>query len=129
MSDYTIPPFVDTSWRNDSQAANDAALILRLPAGSVDGQWLLQCAGAAGDAICLELDRLDPIPGIIPGFPPNALRNAHARATVNEFRSKDAPNGVVNSWAPDDAAEIVAGDCLVGVRPLIRPYKARWGCA
>jgi hypothetical protein len=127
MTTFEIPPAVDTSWRDDLQAASDALTILRLPAAGIDAEHMVDLARAAGDKICQKLDRYDPIPGVLPGTPPEPLRVAHANVTVNLWRSKDAPAGVIGSWAPDDVTEMIPGDPLAGQMHLIMPYKGRWG--
>lgn len=126
----TIPPAYDTTWRNDQQAAQDAARILRLPLAGAEFDRLVVCAEAAGDHICQFLDRPGPIPGVEPGIPPQPLRYAHGNVTVELFRRKDIPFGVMGGWNQDDGGStFVSPDPLAGVKFLITPYKARWGLA
>jgi len=122
-----IPPPVDTTWVNDAQAATDAATILRLASSGADYDRLLELAGAAGELICLYLDRTDPIPGVLPQTPPPPLRTAHANVTVELWRRKDAPFGVLDAWSPDGTATRIGSDPLQGVHHMITPYKAGWG--
>lgn len=117
------------TWRDDDQAAADACTVLRLATTGVDYDAMLVQAHAAGDRICLHLDRLDPIPGVEPGVPPASLRVAHANVTVELWRRKDAPSGVANSWAPDLVGTGYGADPLAGSYHLIDPYKGRWGAA
>lgn len=132
MSELAIPPAVDMTWVDNTQAATDAALILRLnplPSGP-DFDRLLEMAVSAGALICLHLDRLEPIPGAIPGTPPALLRTAHANVTVELWRRKDAPSGGANSWAPDQTPQqLPTNDPLYASLALIEPYRNRWGIA
>jgi hypothetical protein len=131
MSQAGIPPLdLDETWRNDPQAAADAAKILRLPATSPEMERLTVCAVAAGNHICQFLDRTEPIPGVIPGDPPATLRYAHSNVTVELYRRKDTPFGVMGGWNADDGgATHISPDPLAGVKFLIMPYRARWGLA
>ena len=122
-----IPPAYDTTWRDDDQAATDAAGILRLATAGPDFERLTICARAAGNHICSFLDRTDPLPGVTPGEPPEDLRFAQAHVTVELFRRKDAPFGVLDAWSPDSGTARIGNDPLAGVKNLILPYKARWG--
>ena len=126
----TLPAAYDTTWRNDTLAAQDAAVILRLPKAGPEFERLVTMAGAAGEDICQFLDRPSPIPGVEPGKPPDGLRAAQAQVTVELYRRKDAPFGIVGGWNADDGgATHISPDPLAGVKPLITPYRARWGLA
>lgn len=129
MSSVQIPPSVDTTWRDDVQAANDALLVMKLARDPANVDLLTLYAIEAGDLICLYLDRTDTIPGVIPGTPPPALRGAHRDVTVELYRRKDAAFGVLNAWSPDDGAIRISADPLRGVYARITPYKANWGLA
>jgi hypothetical protein len=132
VSNLSIPPSVDTSWRDDAQAAADALAILKLSATGPEAANMLQLAAAAGDRICNRLDRdaANPIPGSLPGVPPPTLRHAHALQTVYEWRQKDVGLGVANSWSPDQTGLVgTADDFAPGVEDSITPYRARWGIA
>lgn len=118
---------VDSSWRDDDQAAADALGVLKLSPTGPDAALMLDYAAEAGDLICLELDRLDPIPDIEPGVPPPPLRGAHRDVTVTLWRRKDAPDGVVNAWSTDVIPVDISADPLAGVRARITPFKGGWG--
>lgn len=122
-----IPPTMDRSWVDVDLAVADAASILKLSTTGPDAPALQRCAEAAGELICIDLDRVTPIPGITPGVPPPPLRNAHAYVTIELWRRKDAPFGVLNAWSPDDVAIRIGADPLHGVRQMITPYKEQWG--
>jgi hypothetical protein len=122
-----VPPYVDISWRDDLQAAGDAAAVLRISMSSPEAARLTLCAQAAGLHICRYLDRKEPIPGVTPGVPPEDLRFAHAHVTVELYRRKDAPFGVLDAWSPDSGATRIGSDPLSGVKTMITPYKNRWG--
>lgn len=127
MTQSGIPPAYDQSWRNDAQAAADAAAVLRIPTVGADAERLKVCAKAAGFHISTFLDRTEPIPGIVAGDPPEDLRFAHAQVTVELFRRKDAPFGVLDAWSPDTGVARIGTDPLAGVKNMILPYRARWG--
>ena len=127
MPETGIPPLYDTTWRDDTQAAQDAARVLRLPTSGGEFPRLEVCAVAAGKAICAYLDRVGPIPGVEPGVPPGPLRFAHSHVTVELYRRKDAPFGVLDAWSADTGTVRVGSDPLSGVKVLINPYRSRWG--
>lgn len=130
MAQTDIPPQVDSTWRDDLQAAGDAAEILRIPQSGPEFDRLKLKAITAGEHICQYLDRTEPIPGHGIGVPPPALRTAQAQVTVELYRRKDAPFGVLGGWNQDDGGQTyISPDPLAGVKPLIMPYKARFGLA
>lgn len=127
MSDAYIPSPVDVSWRDDLQAATDAALVLKLSPTGPDFDRLYALAQSAGELICLHLDRYEPIPGTLPQTPPPPLRFAHSHVTIELWRRKDAPFGVLNAWSTDDVAVRIGNDPLAGIIPVIEPYRSHWG--
>lgn len=119
------PPTPPEWW--DIPATTAAALeILRLDTDDEDAGRVETCATVACTAIDHYLDRCDPLPS--PG-PPDVMQAA-AMTTVEIYRRKDAPFGVLNSWSPDDYGPVRIGvDWLNGVRFLLLPYKCAWGIA
>lgn len=122
-----IPPNYDTTWINNEQAAQDAAKVLRLPTAGAEYDRLLIMAEAAGLAITQFLDRDTPIDGATPTTVPGPLRFAHSSVTVELYRRKDAPFGVLDAWSPDTNAVRIGADPLAGIKFLIIPYRGRWG--
>ena len=130
MAETAIPPAtLDESWRDDPLAARDAAAVLRLPPSGAEFARLEVCAVAAGVHICQFLDRWSPIPGVTPGVPPGPLRFAQSQVTVELYRRKDAPFGVLDAWSPDSGTVRVGTDPLSGVKSLLTPYRTHWGIA
>jgi hypothetical protein len=50
------------------------------------------------------------------------------QVTVELYRRKDAPFGVLNSWSENDVGPVRIGtDPLKGVEHLLAPYAHRYG--
>lgn len=113
------------AWCDDDRALSDALSILRLPASDLDKDRLAICVTEACELISNELDRADaPIEG-----DPATLRMVHAELSVELYRRKDAPFGVLNAWSPDEIALRIPGDPLAGFRARLLPWKLDYGVA
>jgi hypothetical protein len=112
------------AWCDDARAVADAMAILKLPAGDPAEEQLEVAAASACEKITAFLDRDDddPIVG-----DPSALRTAHAQVTIELYRRKDAPFGVLNAWSADEVPLRISNDPLRGVHKLLLPYKSGWG--
>lgn len=113
------------AWCDDDRALADALAILRLPASDLDKDRLALCVTEACELITDELDRGDtPITG-----DPVTLRMIHAELSVELYRRKDAPFGVLNAWSPEDVALRISSDPMVGFRHRLEPWKLDYGVA
>lgn len=103
--------------------ALDAMAILRMdPETDPDADRVISAAVVACAVLDQELDTetpLDPIPA--------PVEYAAVLVTIELYRRKDAPFGVLNAWSVDDVMIQLSPDTLRSVRKLVRPYKARFG--
>jgi hypothetical protein len=123
---------VDTSWCNDTQAADDALEFLRLKAGDIDEERVQRQAVVACGLLAQFLDRHDVSedhPAVTDAVELALLREAHGKLTAELYLRKDAPFGIANAF--DDAADSfrIGSDPLAGVRRLAGGLKVRWGVA
>jgi hypothetical protein len=55
------------------------------------------------------------------------LVQAAVELTVEVYRTKDAPWGVLDAWSADTMPVRISSDRLRSVRTMLTPYKARFG--
>lgn len=129
MTDPAAPPAApraDPAWWDLTAVVEGAADVLRLDANDPDVARLQNLAPVACTAIDNYLDRCEPLP--TPAPPP--VLQAAVMTTIELYRRKDAPFGVLNSWSPDDYGPVrISVSWLNGVKALLLPYKCGWGLA
>lgn len=121
------PPFI-TGFGDPVMVAEAAMAVLRLQTGDIDEARLASKARVALAEIAIFLDSdgstawPDPLP--------EPLTDAAVSLTVELYRRKDAPFGVLNAWSPDDIGPVrIAADWLIPIAYQVNPYKQRWGLA
>lgn len=119
---------VDTvpAWVDQDQVLVDVLDVLRKAASDPDADRVEALIPTAADLVQAYLDRdADPLPAAPPMHP--LVRTAMTNLTVELFRRKDAPFGVLNAWSPDDIALRVSSDPLRGVVGILLPLKTGFG--
>ena len=116
------PPAANVWDVND--IAQQALDVLRMEGTDVDAGRVTDCAEIATRRIDQALDATVPIDTSTE--PP--LVQAAVIKTVEEYRTKDAPWGVLDAWSADTVPVRISSDWLRSVRVLIMPYKERFGC-
>lgn len=124
MSDLpvdTVPAWVDAD-----QVLTDVLDVLRKTSADPDADRISALIPSAAGLVAAYLDRdADPLPAAPPMHP--LVRTAMTNLTVELYRRKDAPFGVLNAWSPDDLALRVSSDPMRGVVGLLLPLKQRFG--
>lgn len=129
MSTVPAVPPADAGWL-DVEAAYQMALgILRLSDLDPDAQRVHEAAEAACQLVAEYLDLCGPWETGTPV--PAPITQGCGMATVDLYRRKDAPFGVLNAWSPDDIGALrIGGDWMSnGTKFLLLPYKCAWGIA
>lgn len=117
----TVPVWVDPD-----QVLIDVLDVLRKTSSDVDADRIEALIPTAADLVQAYLDRdADPLPDAPPMHP--LVRTAMTNLTVELFRRKDAPFGVLNAWSPDDIALRVSSDPLRGIVGILLPLKKGFG--
>lgn len=116
------------AWVDATQVLADVLDVLRLPATDDDSDRIESLIPTAADLVKTYLDRdADPLPDAPPMHP--LVRTAMTNLTIELYRRKDAPFGVLNGWSPDEIAIRISTDPLRGVVKILLPLKRRWGIA
>ena len=82
--------------------------------------------------MALVAHRLDcPVPFDDPSVAPipDPIAEACVNATVEAYRRKDAPFGIVGAWSADGVSMRVSRDWLDAVYFALQPYRQRFGIA
>jgi hypothetical protein len=117
----TVPAWVDAD-----QVLADVLAQLRKQPGDVDADRIEATIPAAADLVRDYLDRdADPLPDAPPMHP--LVRTAMTQVTVELYRRKDAPFGVLDAWSPDDVPVRVSSDPMRGVVAILLPLKRKFG--
>jgi hypothetical protein len=105
--------------------ADGAREVLRIASGDPDAPRVDDAADSAIRLVEQYLDRADdPFVGAMP----DPVLRACVIVTIELFRRKDAPFGVLNSWSDSDVGPVRIGtDPLKGVEQLLMPYSHRYG--
>lgn len=115
------------SWTDEAFDVHDRALsVLRLDADDVDADRVGQLVEVAVQLVAQHLGQAAPW---TPGNVPAPVLEAATTVTIELYRRKDAPFGVLNAWGADGSSVRVARDPLAGVTHLLDPYRERWGIA
>lgn len=121
-------PFVVPDWIDTATVLADVLDILRLPGDDPDVNRIsdlhIPTAAALVDGY---LDRIaaSPLPPAPPMHP--LVRAGMANATIEQYRRKDAPFGVLNAWSPDELAVRISSDAMAGARAILVNLKGGWG--
>lgn len=119
----TVPPWVDPT-----TVLADVLDVLRLNSTDDDADRIEALIPSAADLVESFIDRADrPLPDAPPMHP--LIRTAMTNVTIELFRRKDAPFGVLNSWSPDEVTVRISSDPLRGVRKMLLPLKVKFGVA
>lgn len=97
--------------------------VLRLGADDPDTPRVYDSAQAACRLIDVYVDNVEPVAISQP------MEAAGVQVTIELYRRKDAPFGVVDAWSQDTVAFRISGDPLAGVLMTLLPDKSRWGVA
>jgi len=115
-------------WVDEDQVLTDALDVLRLPAGDADSDRIAALIPAAAALIETYLDRDDqPLDAAPPMHP--LIQTAMTNCTIELYRRKDAPFGVLNSWSSDEMVVRISSDPLRGVMKILLPLKIQFGVA
>ena len=55
------------------------------------------------------------------------VRTAMTNLTIELYRRKDAPFGVLNAWSPDEVAVRISSDPMRGIVHILLPLKKKFG--
>jgi hypothetical protein len=102
-----------------------AQAILRMEWDDPDAIILASYVPSATALVDAELDATE----VISDPPPQPVNHAAVFLTVELYRRKDAPFGVLNAWSVDDVMIRVGPDVMRSVRSMILPFKQRFGVA
>jgi hypothetical protein len=84
---------------------------------------------AADVAIDLASQQLDFDVADVPATVGDAVTDAVVTLTIEQYRRKDAPFGVTDSWSVDGAVLRLSSDVFRGVRAQLGKYRSRRGVA
>ena len=98
--------------------------ILRLDPTDEDAARILSAATSATELVDVYLD-FETAPDSIP----TPVFDSAVNLTVEQYRRKDAPFGVTDSWGLDGASIRLSSDVMKGQSSTLDPYKSRWGIA
>ena len=104
-----------------------ALAVLRLDPADADADRVAQAAAEAVALVDAELDLTDPYTDA--AAIPAPVVGAAVNLAVEDYRRKDAPFGLTDSWSSDGAYLRLSADVMKGVKSALRPYKDRQGMA
>lgn len=120
MSDVAAP--VANVWDLNEITAQ-ALAVLRLGPGDVD----VACIEEAALVATIRLDPyLDAVEAVDTTTLPDLVQGA-VELTIEVYRTKDAPWGVLDAWSADTIPMRISSDRLRSIRSLVIPRKQRWG--
>jgi len=115
-------------WVDADQVLADVLDVLRLPPTDDDSDRIAALIPAAAELIKTYLDRdTEELPAAPPMHP--LIQTAMTNCTIELYRRKDAPFGVLNSWSPDEMVVRISTDPLRGVMKILLPLKLQFGVA
>jgi len=120
MSDVA-PPVANVWDANDITA--QALAVLRMDGTDVDAGRVADAADVATMRLDLYLDRVDQLDTTT--MPD--LVQAAVELTIEVYRTKDAPWGVLDAWSADTVPVRISSDRLRSIRSLVIPRKQRFG--
>lgn len=119
-ADLTRVPPATNLWDVDRIVAR-ALEVLRLGTDDPDTPRVYDAAQAACPLIDVYVDHVEP------AAVSQLMETAAVQITIELYRSKDAPFGVIDAWSQDMVAFRIPRDRLAGVLSLLDPSKTRWG--
>ena len=125
MSDASVtppaPPVSNTWDVND--IGLQALAVLRMESDDVDAGRVTDAAEVATVRLDAYLDAVDPLDtATMPD-----LVEAAVELTIEVYRTKDAPWGVLDAWSADTVPVRISSDRLRSIRGLIVARKVRFG--
>lgn len=118
-------PDTAPTWADPYTIALAAAGVLRINPNHEDFDRLQASAESAIREVDRYLDRADD-PIVSPT--PRPIIDASVQVTIEMYRRKDAPFGVLNSWSDTDMGPVRIGtDPMKGVEQMLMPYAHRYG--
>lgn len=122
MSDASVTPPAANGWDVNDIAAQ-ALATLRMESDDVDAGRVADAAEVATRRLDAYLDAVTPIDTTAE---PVLVQGA-VELTIEVYRTKDAPWGVLDAWSADTVPVRISADRLRSIRGLVVPYKARFG--
>jgi hypothetical protein len=118
-------PSVVPSWADVPGIAQAALDVMRLDVTDIDADRIEAIATSAVLLVETYLDRTDD-PLVAPA--PGPVTDACVQVTIELYRRKDAPFGVLNTWSESDVGPVRIGtDPLKGVEQMLAPYAHQYG--
>jgi hypothetical protein len=130
LANGTAPTFTVPAWCDAPVVYADALGVLRLNASDPDAARLAEHVNVAAALVDAWLDRPaeDPLPPVSDTEPMNPLaRYGCTNVTIELYRRKDAPFGVLNAWSPDELVTRINTDPIRGSFHILLPLKGGWG--
>jgi hypothetical protein len=122
MSDTSVTPPAANVW-DVNDIAQQALGVLRMDGADVDAGRVTDAADVATCRIDAYLDTTVPVDtAAVP-----ELVQAAVELTVEVYRTKDAPWGVLDAWSADTVPVRISSDRLRSIRGLIVQHKERFG--
>lgn len=120
-------PTTTPSWGDPDLIAQMALKVLRMDQNHEDVPRVERAAVAAMELVDRYMDRADD-PLVTPT--PQPVTDAAVQVTVEVYRRKDAPFGVLQGFSDTDVGPVrIGSDALKGVESLLMPYSHRYGVA
>lgn len=120
----------DYPWLDPDVVLADVQATLRMKATDPDIARIedehIPAAAALVDAF-LDYPSDAPLTPVPPMHP--LTRQAMTQLTIELYRRKDAPFGVLNAWSPDDVALRISTNPIQGVFHILLPLKKGFGIA
>lgn len=122
MSDASVSPPAANTW-DIADIGTQALAVLRMENDDVDAGRVEDAAEVATVRLDGYLDAVTPIDtATMPD-----LVQAAVELTVEVYRTKDAPWGVLDAWSADTVPVRISSDRLRSIRGLVIPRKERFG--
>ena len=123
-----VPPFVLPAWVDPDAVLADAMAVLRMSGSDPDVARLQTLVSTAAALVDAWLDRgTSPLPDAPPMHP--LAQFGTTQVTVELYRRKDAPFGVLNAWSPDEVVTRISNDPIRGAFNVLLPLKGGFGVA
>jgi hypothetical protein len=124
VTDLAPSPPATNVWPH-ADIVTGALAVLRLGPDDVDADRVDTAALTAEEMLDAFIDAPEPLPPITAV----ALLTGAVNLTVETYRRKDAPFGVLNAWSVDEVAVRIGPDAIRAIRTMVMPHKRRWGIA